>query len=70
MKKDEDNTRLSITRCFQKLDELVKNGNCSYPVGEEGGTARRDAVGLSRTAQRSVRDPSAYLFSDEGDETG
>ena len=21
--------------CFQKLDELVKNGNCSYPVGEK-----------------------------------
>ena len=27
--------------CSQKLGELVKNGNCSYPVGEEGGTTRR-----------------------------
>ena len=61
----------------QKLDELVKNGNCSYPVGGEGGTARRGATNCSRwqeqqhsIAQHSVRDPSAYLFSDEGDETG
>ena len=26
----------------QKLDELVKNGNCSSPVGGEGGVAQRD----------------------------
>ena len=30
-----ENTHISITRCSQKLDELEKNGNCSYPVGEE-----------------------------------
>ena len=63
--------------CFQKLDELEKNGNCSYPVGEEGGTARRDVASCSRwqerqhnMTQRNVRDPSAYLFVNEGDETG
>ena len=56
--------------CSQKLDELVKNGNCSYPVGKEGGTARRDATDCPRTAQRNVRDPSAYLFVNEGNETG
>ena len=70
--RDEGNTRLLIIRyrCFQKLDELEKNGNCSYPVGGEGGTARCGAAGCSSTARRSVRDPFIYLFVNEGDETG
>ena len=40
--RDEDNTSPSI-RCrhrSQRLEELVKNGNCSYPVGEEDDGAR------------------------------
>lgn len=40
------------------------------PVGEEGGTARCGAAGCSRTTQRNVRDPSVYLFVNEGNETG
>ena len=70
--RDEGNTRLLIIRyrCFQKLDELEKNGNCSSPRRGEGGTARRGVANCSRTAQRSVRDPSVYLFVNEGDGTG
>ena len=40
--KDEDNTHFSINRCSQKLGELVKNGNCSYHVGEK--MARRSVA--------------------------
>ena len=67
----------SIVRCSQKLDELVKNGNCSYPVGGENDTARRSAAGCLRwqeqqhsMAQHSVRDPFVYLSVNEGNETG
>lgn len=77
--RDEDNTHLSIScrryRCSQKLGELEKNGNCSSPVGEEDGTARRDimrqvvSADENGTAQRNVRDLSVYLFVNEGDET-
>ena len=40
--KDESNIHLFVIRCgysyrSQKLDELVKNGNCSSPVRGEGG---------------------------------
>lgn len=40
------------------------------PVGGEGDTERCNAASCSRTAQHSVRDPSVYLFVNEGDETG
>ena len=79
--RNEGNTRLSINYYFQKLDELVKNGNCSYPNRERRwhGVARRSAVGRPvgknnnitwQSTQRNVRDPSVYLFVNEGNETG
>lgn len=34
------------------------------------GVARRSTAGCPRTAQRNVRDPSVYLFVNEGNETG
>lgn len=71
------NIRFSISCCYrsQKLGELEKNGNSSYSIGEEGGTAQRDvmwqAVPASKNmAQRNVRDPSVYLFVNEENETG
>ena len=76
MKKRDEDRCSSIIRCSQKLDELVKNGNCSSPHRGEGGTARRGTAGAlanknsDTIRQRNVRDPSVYLFVNEGDETG
>ena len=69
-------TRACCRRRSQKLDEMEKNGNCSHPVGEEGGTAWRGVArravpaGKNGTAQRNVRGPFVYLFVNEGNETG
>ena len=38
---------LSTSCCFQKLDELVKNGNYSPAKEEENGTARRGKLAAS-----------------------
>lgn len=68
---------LSTNRCSQKLGELEKNGNCSSPVGGEGGAARRSVASYPHqqeqqhnTAQRNVRGLSVRLFVNEDDETG
>ena len=72
--RNEDNTHPSTScrcrRCSQKLDELEKNGNCSYTRRGRRwhGVARQGKP--TRTAQHSVRDPSVYLFVNEGNETG
>ena len=57
-------------RCFQKLGELEKNGNCSSPRRGRRwhGVARRGKP--TRTAQHNMRDPFVYLFVNEGNETG
>lgn len=75
-RRDESNTHPSTgrRRRSQKLGELEKNGNCSYPVGEKvawhGIAWRTVPAGKNGTAQRSVRDPFVYLFINEGNETG
>ena len=54
--RDGDNYPLHLfIRCSQKLGRLEKNGNCSYPVGEGGGTARRSTARRTVPAGRTAR---------------
>ena len=74
---------LSTSCCFQKLDEMEKNGNYGPAKEEENDAARQadrklDAAGphcdiskyLTIQSQHKPRDPFVYLFINEGDETG
>lgn len=82
---------LSTSCCFQKLDEMEKNGNYRPAKEEENVMARHGKLTaswaivkvaepqyssaainkcLAMQSQRSVRDPSVYLFINEDDETG
>ena len=49
----------SIGYCFQKLDELVKNGNYSYPIGEGDDTAWRGRLPRLQERQHSIASHTA-----------